>query len=166
MTLETFAHDHGQDHAHGPGRYQDQPHDQELRLAWDLIRTMVYDDNRRGEVSASLGLSWVKVKALRRLKSGPMAMRDLAEALVTDKPYMTQIVDALEQRGLVTRSVDARDRRCRLVTLTEAGREATWRSEEILTRPPEALGQLSPHDLAELTRILASLPLSGAGEPA
>ncbi|HEX4789712.1 MAG TPA: MarR family transcriptional regulator [Actinospica sp.] len=142
-------------------------HDQELRLTWDRIRTMVYDDNRRGEVSATLGLSWVKVKALRRLLGGPMAMRELAEALVTDKPYITQIIDKLEARGLVTRSVDVHDRRCRIATLTEAGREAALRSEEILTRPPAALARLSERDLTELTRILASLPAgAGDGEPA
>lgn len=141
-------------------------HDLELRLAWERIRTLVYDDNRRREVSSSLGLSWVKIKALRRLLAGPMAMRDLAQALVTDKPYVTQIVDALEERGLVTRSVDARDRRCRIAALTEAGRETALRSEEMLTRPPAVLASLSASDLAELTRILASIPpTTGDGEP-
>jgi DNA-binding MarR family transcriptional regulator len=141
-------------------------HDRELRYAWDRIRGMVYDDNRRAEVSRALGLSFVKIKALRRLLGGPMTMRELAEALVTDKPYITQVVDALEARGLVTRSVDARDRRCRIATLTEAGREAALRSEEILTRPPAALARLSERDLADLTRILASIPQTGGdGEP-
>jgi DNA-binding MarR family transcriptional regulator len=139
--------------------------DQELRLVWDRIRTMVYDDNRRAEVSAAVGLSFVKVKALRRLLVRPMPMRDLAAELVVDKPYMTQVVDALEERGLVLRTVDARDRRCRIVTLTEEGRATAERSEEILTRPPAILDQLSDVDLAELTRILSSLPTTGDGEP-
>jgi DNA-binding MarR family transcriptional regulator len=139
--------------------------DQELRLVWDRIRTMVYDDNRRAEVSAAVGLSFVKVKALRRLLVRPMPMRDLAAELVVDKPYMTQVVDALEERGLVLRTVDARDRRCRIVSLTEQGRATAERSEEILTRPPAILDQLSDVDLAELTRILSSLPTTGDGEP-
>jgi len=139
--------------------------DQELRLVWDRIRTMVYDDNRRAEVSAAVGLSFVKVKALRRLLVRPMPMRDLAAELVVDKPYMTQVVDALEERGLVLRTVDARDRRCRIVSLTEEGRATAERSEEILTRPPAILDQLSDVDLAELTRILSSLPATGDGEP-
>jgi DNA-binding MarR family transcriptional regulator len=139
--------------------------DQELRLVWDRIRTMVYDDNRRAEVSAAVGLSFVKVKALRRLLVRPMPMRDLAAELVVDKPYMTQVVDALEERGLVLRTVDARDRRCRIVSLTEEGRATAERSEEILTRPPAILDQLSDGDLANLTRILSSLPTTGDGEP-
>lgn len=141
-------------------------HDREMRYAWERIRSLAYDDNRRGEVSASLGLSWVKVKALRRLLAGPMTMRDLARALATDKPYITQIIDALEKRGLVTRSVDTRDRRCRIAALTDAGRETALRSEEMLTRPPAALAALPEPDLVELTRILAGLPESGGdGEP-
>lgn len=141
-------------------------HDTEMRHAWERIRALAYDDNRRGQVSTSLGLSWVKVKALRRLLAGPMTMRELAQALATDKPYITQIIDALEKRGLVTRSVDARDRRCRIAALTEAGRETALRSEEMLTRPPAVLATLSARDLTELARILAALPSDGGdGEP-
>ncbi|MBR7835473.1 MarR family transcriptional regulator [Actinospica durhamensis] len=131
--------------------------DEHTRRAWDRLRTLVYDDNRRGEVSATLGLSFVKVKALRRLLVRPMSMRELALELATDKPYVTQIVDALAERGLVVRTVDEHDRRCRIATLTEAGREAAARSEEILTRPPAGLSRLSERDLAELNRILDTL---------
>ena len=158
---DSIAHD-----AHPRLDPAEQAHDREMRYAWQRIRALFYDDNRRGEVSASIGLSWVKVKALRRLLAGPMTMRELAQALATDKPYITQVVDALEKRGLVTRSVDTRDRRCRIATLTEAGRETALRSEEMLTRPPEVLAALSDRDLAELGRILARLPSSGGdGEP-
>ncbi|WP_211244085.1 MarR family winged helix-turn-helix transcriptional regulator [Actinospica robiniae] len=132
-------------------------HDERMRRTWDRLRTLVYDDNRRGEVSATLGLSFVKVKALRRLLVRPMSMRELAEALVTDKPYVTQIVDALAERGLVVRTVAENDRRCRIASLTEAGREAAVLSEEILTRPPAGLARLSERDLAELGRILDTL---------
>jgi DNA-binding MarR family transcriptional regulator len=139
--------------------------DQELRLIWDRIRTLIFDDNRRAEVSAAVGLSFIKIKTLRRLLVRPMPMRELASELVTDKPYMTQIVDALEERGLVVRTVDERDRRCRIASLTESGREVALRSEEMLTRPPAALAQLPDHDIAELTRILGRIPVSGDGEP-
>ena len=143
----------------------DTSRDQDLRLVWDRIRTMVYNDNRRAEVSAEVGLSFVKVKALRRLLVRSMPMRDLASELSMDKPYMTQIVDALEERGLVVRTVDARDRRCRIVSLTEEGRVTAERSEEILNRPPTVFDQISDRDLSELTRIFSALPSLGDGEP-
>lgn len=141
----------------GPAGAPEAGHDERMRRTWDRLRTLVYDDNRRGEVSAALGLSFVKIKALRRLLVRPMSMRELAEALVTDKPYVTQIVDALAERGLVVRTVSENDRRCRIATLTEAGREAAMLSEEILTRPPAGLARLSERDLAELGRILDTL---------
>ena len=139
--------------------------DQDLRLVWGRIRTMIYNNDRRNEVSTAVGLSFVKVNALRALLVRPMAMRDLAAELGVDKPYVTQIVDALEERGLVVRAVDVHDRRCRIASLTEQGRATAERSEEILTRPPTFLRELSDADLAELTRILSSLPMTGDGEP-
>lgn len=147
--------------AQEPGRQ-----DERMRRAWDRLRTLIHDDNRRGEVSATLGLSFVKVKALRRLLARPMSMRELAQALGTDKPYVTQIVDALATRGLVVRTVDQHDRRCRIATLTEAGREAALLSEEILTRPPAGLARLSDRDLADLTRILDTLTGTDTGTDA
>ena len=139
--------------------------DEQVRQAWERIRTMVYNDDRRTEVSTALGLSFIKIKALRRLSATPMPMRDLATRLAMDKPYLTQIVDALEERGLVVRTIDARDRRCRIVSLTDEGRAAAVRAEEILKRPPALLADMPERDLAELNRILTSLPLTGDGEP-
>jgi DNA-binding MarR family transcriptional regulator len=125
---------------------------------WGRIRTLVLNNNVRVEVSEALGLSFVKIRALRRLLARPLTMRELAAELVTDKPYVTQIVDNLEEMGLVTRSISAEDRRRRIVTLTEPGRLAAERAEEILNRPPAALAALRPEDLAALNRILGALP--------
>jgi DNA-binding MarR family transcriptional regulator len=125
---------------------------------WGRIRTLVLNNNVRVEVSEALGLSFVKIRALRRLLARPLTMRELAAELVTDKPYVTQIVDNLEEMGLLTRSISAEDRRRRIVTLTEPGRVAAERAEEILNRPPAALAALRPEDLAALNRILGALP--------
>ena len=125
---------------------------------WGRIRTLVLNNNVRVEVSEALGLSFVKIRALRRLLARPLTMRELAAELVTDKPYVTQIVDNLEEMGLLTRSISAEDRRRRIVTLTEPGRLAAERAEEILNRPPAALAALRPEDLAALNRILGALP--------
>ncbi|MEO5878251.1 MAG: MarR family transcriptional regulator [Streptosporangiaceae bacterium] len=130
----------------------------DLAEAWVRIKDLVLQNNVRVEVSEALGLSFIKVRALRRLLAGPLAMRELAAELVTDKPYVTLVVDALEHKGLVARTVSPHDRRRRIVTLTEAGRAAAERAEEILNRPPAALAALSPDDLAELNRILGAPP--------
>jgi DNA-binding MarR family transcriptional regulator len=125
---------------------------------WGRIKTLVLQNNVRVEVSEALGLSFIKIRALRKLLARPLAMRELAAELVTDKPYVTQIVDSLEKMGLVTRSVSEEDRRRRIVKLTESGRVAAERAEEILNRPPPALAALPPDDLATLNRILGALP--------
>ncbi|MGC0421057.1 MarR family winged helix-turn-helix transcriptional regulator [Embleya sp. AB8] len=130
----------------------------ELVEVWSRLQTLVLGNNARVEVTEALGLSFVKVRALRRLLPGPLAMHELATAMVTEKPYVTQIVDSLEKLDLVVRSVSAEDRRRRIVTLTESGRAVAERADAILMRPPAVLAALSPADRATLHRILSTLP--------
>ena len=84
-------------------------------------------------------------------------MRALAEKLKADPPYVTLIVDDLEERGLVERRPHPDDRRAKLVSLTRAGRAAVTKAEKVLDKPPAALRQLPAEDLAALVRILDRL---------
>lgn len=123
--------------------------------AWRAMTTLVTELNdRKSEVAAELGMSFVRIKALRRLARTPMSMRELAEQLTTDAPYTTVVVDDLEERGLVDRRPDPDDRRRKIVAATAQGVRAAQRAERILRRPPAALTALSPADLIELERIL------------
>lgn len=54
------------------------------------------------------------------LLDDPTSMRDLADQLACDPSHITGIADRLEERGLVRR-VAGRDRRVRLLELTEDG---------------------------------------------
>ncbi|HEY7008028.1 MAG TPA: MarR family transcriptional regulator [Jatrophihabitantaceae bacterium] len=128
------------------------------RDTWRLLRTLVLDrgDGRR-EVCETLELSFVRVKALRAIAAGPMAMRELVTALGTDPPYATVVVDDLEARGLVVRAPNPDDRRAKTVTVTGAGRRAARRADSILGRPPESLRRLDDSELAELHRLLTVL---------
>lgn len=133
--------------------------------AWQGMRELVLNRfDKRKAVSEALGMSFVRGKALRRLAKGPLTMRELAEKLATDKPYTTLVVDDLERRGLIERSVHPTDRRQRVVTATEAGVAAARVAEAILGAPPPILAALPPEDLAALDRIVARL-IAGAGEP-
>ena len=62
---------------------------------------LVLDHDRKVAVSEALGLSFARVRALRRLAAEPLTLRALAELLAADPPYVTLIVDDLEKRGLV-----------------------------------------------------------------
>lgn len=125
---------------------------------WRRLRELVLERyDRRKEVSAALDMSFIRAKALRRLAAGPLALRDLAAVLATDKPYTTLVVDDLETRGLVRRSTHPTDRRSKIVTITPAGARAAHRAEQILGEPPAPVRDLDPTDLATLDRILAAL---------
>ncbi len=53
-----------------------------------------------------------------------LKVSELSQQLQVTPPMITQVVKALEARGLVTRSVDVEDRRAVRVSITDAGREA------------------------------------------
>jgi DNA-binding MarR family transcriptional regulator len=50
-------------------------------------------------------------------------MRSLAESLHCDASYMTDLVDKLEQRGMIERRSSAEDRRVKLIALTGWGQQ-------------------------------------------
>ncbi|MFI7697284.1 MarR family winged helix-turn-helix transcriptional regulator [Nonomuraea sp. NPDC049655] len=132
-------------------------HDAVARVWAAMYDLVLRQEDRRKEVAETLGMSFFRVKALRRLLAGPMSMRELTAELSTDKPYTTLMVDDLERRGHVTRSVSPDDRRSKIVTLTPAGTAAAEEAERILARPPRSLLALDPGDLAALDRIMALL---------
>jgi DNA-binding MarR family transcriptional regulator len=122
------------------------------------MRALVLDRyDRRKSVCEALGMSFIRAKALRRIADGPMTMRELAAALGTDPGYTTVVVDDLEQRGLVTRTVSAGDRRSKIVTTTPAGAEQAELAGRILGDPPDPVRALSAEDLASLARIVTAL---------
>lgn len=72
--------------------------------------------------SAEYDLSVPQVRALYFLRE-PLSMRELADHLGLDPSNLTALVDQLEERALVERTVDAEDRRVKRLVLTEPGRE-------------------------------------------
>ncbi|WP_433533326.1 MarR family winged helix-turn-helix transcriptional regulator [Micromonospora sp. CA-263727] len=79
----------------------------------------------------------------------------IAEELGIDRTVMTYLIDDLERDGLVLRRPDPADRRSRLVTLTEAGREAARRRRDELRRvESRLLRALTPDEDATLRALL------------
>jgi DNA-binding MarR family transcriptional regulator len=126
---------------------------------WSELRALVHERyDRRKEVSEALGMSFIRVKALRHIAAhGPMSMRRLVVFLATDAPYTTVVVEDLVRRGFVERTVDPDDRRVKIVRIMPAGAEAAARADEILNEPPAPLLRLSADDLAALGRIVSRL---------
>jgi DNA-binding MarR family transcriptional regulator len=128
------------------------------RRAWRAMSDLVLDHDRKVAVSEALGLSFARVRALRQLAAEPRTLRALADRLAADPPYVTLIVDDLEEHGLVQRTPHPEDRRAKLVQLTSAGRAAAARADAILDEPPAALRDAPAEDLAALLRVLERLP--------
>lgn len=130
--------------------------------AWQGLRVLLMDrHDRRKEVGEALGMSFNRVKALRRIAAQPLTLRSLADFLVIDAPYATVIVDDLARRGLVERTTHPDDRRCKIVRLTPAGRDAADEADRILDTPPDSLLALEADDLRTLDRVVTQL----LGEP-
>ncbi len=136
-----------------------------VRAAWQAMSALVLDNERRRRVSDQAGLSFGKLRALRRIALRPMSMRELAALLVMDPPNLTPVVDDLERAGLVERRPHPTDRRVKVVTATPAGSALARQAQAMLDEPPEPLTELDEGDLATLVRILGSLrpPDAAAG---
>ena len=65
-----------------------------------------------------------------------MTVKEIGAAATIDAPAATVAVNDLEERGLVVRETDPANRRCKLVSLTDAGRERWARSTPSTTRRP------------------------------
>jgi DNA-binding MarR family transcriptional regulator len=126
---------------------------------WAAMRAFVTANDRNRELQEGLGLGrgTGRVKVLFMLLNGPATLRDIAEANQIDAPYATVIVDKLVSLGLVERSAHPDGRRRKLVTLTEAGREAVEHAKRILSEPPASLAALAPADLDLLDEVLSRL---------
>lgn len=82
----------------------------------------------------------------------------LAEGMRIAPRSATELVDALESRGLVARVADPSDRRATCVAPTEAGRELHEVIERTRAEAADAfLATLSRQDRAHLDRILDQL---------
>jgi len=128
--------------------------EQGLREVWLQISDLVLENERRRDVSEATGMSFGRVRAVRRVARRPMSMGELAEALWIDRPNATVVVDELEAAGLVRRTPHPTDRRAKLVEATRKGKALARRANEILATPPAALRELDPQDITTLRRIL------------
>jgi DNA-binding MarR family transcriptional regulator len=127
------------------------------REVWMLISDLVLNNLRRREVSEAVGLSFGRVRAVRRLAHRPMSMREFAAALDIDPPNATVVVDDLESLGLARRRPHPTDRRAKLVEATRKGKDMARKANAILSTPPPELSALDDEDLETLRRILASV---------
>ena len=116
--------------------------------------------SRHDTVLKSHKLSAAKLGVLRQLilADEPLPLGQLAARLTCVKSNITQLVDRLEQDGLVKRLPDSDDRRCLRAAITEQGRRrytAGVKAQVEVQR--QLLENLSQQEQAELATLLAKL---------
>jgi DNA-binding MarR family transcriptional regulator len=99
------------------------------------------------------------LRALRVLRRhGVMRLSELSEHLQIAPRSTTEVVDALQSRGLVERRPDPADRRATLVEVTEHGASVLDAIRAARgTEAERVFGGLSQADRADLARILRRL---------
>lgn len=126
---------------------------------WRQLSTLVFDNRdswRRAAVDRT-GLPLSRIRILRRLARHPMSVKQIAETATVDAPAATVAVNDLEARGLVVRRVNPENRRCKLVSLTDAGREVVAVVEAVDDPAPASLAALSERELRALQGLIARL---------
>jgi len=124
--------------------------------AWQRLVALVMDSrwDWRRKMSQAAGLAFSRVRALDRLRHGPLTLRALAEVIGTDAPAATVIVNDLEERGLVVRETHDEDKRAKVVSLTGEGRRVLRAARAVTDKAPPAFDMLTSKEVAELLRIV------------
>ena len=91
-------------------------------------------------------------------ESGPATIGALHEGLGHKRTTLTSILDRLVERGLVTRTVGAADRRTFVVTLTTKGEKAARRVHRDLAALERAVtARVSSQDVRGFLRVIAAV---------
>jgi MarR family 2-MHQ and catechol resistance regulon transcriptional repressor len=126
-----------------------------VRAEAAVRRTLAADLEREGVTAAGFSALVVLTTA-----GGELELKTLRTRLGWSKPNATEVTRTLEERGLVARRRDPRDRRSALVALTARGAELVQRVfPDHARRVSSTFARLDEHEkrsLAELCRKLAA----------
>lgn len=126
--------------------------------------TRFYDDALR---PAGLGLNQYSILA-KLHRHGPQTLQELAMLLVMDRSTVGHLIRPLAVRGLVGVEVSQRDRRSRMVTLTDEG-EAVMRRAQPLWADAERqfqkrFGEAAADGLRLVLKQVTMTPLDSGGD--
>lgn len=120
---------------------------------WNRIRA-----NVRGIAAEKFGITLEQFHILRHIRKGSGSVSELAEAKGISRPAISQALDVLVSKGLVTRRQQAGDRRFVQLELTENGEEllsAIFRENRAWME--EKLSILTPEEMTGVVKALDAL---------
>lgn len=113
---------------------------------WGTVRF-----NLRSIASEHFDISVEQFSILRHIRKGYKSISELAEAKQISRPAISQAVDLLVDRGLISRKQSTQDRRWVELELTQTGndmltaiyeRNSEWMEEKLVTLSPDELSSL------------------------
>ena len=146
------------------------PSARQAARAWEsLFRTQVTLMRRFQSDDVWRKLTMREYDVLFSLSRAPdgLRLRDLNENILMAQSSLSRMVDRLEARGLVSRSVASDDARGTVVTLTDTGRELQRETGRLHVRTMEQYvgSALDEDELETLTRLLDRLRAAQADIP-
>ncbi|MHB8439181.1 MAG: MarR family winged helix-turn-helix transcriptional regulator [Acidimicrobiales bacterium] len=139
------------------------------RQSWQALYGLFLNgegQRRFMDACASCGLPPGAVKALMQVVDhGQSSMRELADSFHCDPSYVTSLVDALEQAGLVERRLHPTDRRVKVVAVTPAGLEMREDVEQRLSEPLPSMDVLDNDELRLLRDLLLKVHHASLAAP-
>jgi DNA-binding MarR family transcriptional regulator len=104
---------------------------------------------------AGLGITQAEAHILGRLADGPATVGELHHEFGHKRSTLTSVLDRLEERGYVTRTVNPDDRRSLIVKPTSSGTRAARRVTRVLDELEDAIR--GERDIAGVADALARL---------
>ena len=135
-------------------------------LGWLLSRASHALHTELTAALEDLGLSPRARCVLAAAMDGEYTQIELARMIGLDKTTMVVTLDELERQGLAERRPSSKDRRARVVAVTEAGEQMVRRAEDVTERVQEdVLAALPERERKALVAGLAKLVSGRLAEP-
>jgi DNA-binding MarR family transcriptional regulator len=134
--------------------------------AWRSLCALMFSRQSHDRVHRAceaVGLTPGLMKALISILPGqPRPMKELGSEWGCDASYVTSLVDALEERGIVERQAHPTDRRAKVIALTDAGAAVRTELLSRMHEPPPCFAALTPAETGQLRDLLAKLEKAAA----
>lgn len=129
------------------------------RLTYLFKYALLELDRLHEQHLAPLGISARELAVLLHLDGHvPESQQESAQRLGVDRTTMVALIDSLEEKRLVARRPDARDRRRNVVELTKAGRATLTRALRASDKAErQLLGELSAEEAEQLRALLVRI---------
>ena len=111
-------------------------------LTFELLEQCQY---KREQIADQLKLTVAEFKLFRAFRADAMlSVNELAGRLDLSPSRLTRIIDGLEEKRFVRRTIGARDRRIMEISLTEQGKKVQRHLEDTYVRTHEDILKLLP----------------------